>query len=272
MESLPPELHTLILELACASFPGSQTPRALALTSTHFHAIAAPFLFCTIAVSSQEQATPLLALLAAAPAHQRRIHRLFIGPALTSSTVLRLVAFAAPTVYDLAVVATTSSLLAALFRIHLPQLKALSVHGFYPLPRPGAFPTLTYLHVAGNHSPAGLPAALARACPALTRLRVSSLRGAPAFARELRATLGADDGAPLPLMESVRLEAQADAGGKKSNKVAQARDVEMRDILRTLGTSVRSPENSRAPRVEFLDKVDEDAEGMKSAWLTLDCP
>ncbi|KAJ7486678.1 hypothetical protein FB451DRAFT_1227797 [Mycena latifolia] len=215
MESLPPELHTLILELACALFPGSQTTRALSLTSTRFHAIAAPFLFHTIAV--QEQATPLLALLAATPAHQRRIHRLFT--ALTSSTAT-----------------TSSSLLGALFRIHLPQLKALSVHGFYPLPRPGA------------------------------------LRGAPAFARELRAALGADDGTLLPLVESVILEAQADAGGKKPNKVAQARDVEMRDILRALGTLLLSPENSGAPRAEFLDKVDGDADGMKSAWFTPDCP
>ncbi|KAJ6511775.1 hypothetical protein DFH09DRAFT_1333555 [Mycena vulgaris] len=189
MEPLPSELHALILAHACASSSGYSTPRALSLTSTYFHAVAAPFLFHTISISAQEQVTHLLALLEAVPTHQRRIRRLFVGPALSAPTVLRLIHFAAPTLEDLAI-AAPSALLAAVFRTPLPHLKALSVRGFYPLPRPGAFPALTHLHVAGNHSPAGLPTALVRACPGLTHLRVSSLRGAPAFARELRSRAG----------------------------------------------------------------------------------
>ncbi|KAJ7131157.1 hypothetical protein C8R44DRAFT_839134 [Mycena epipterygia] len=203
MESLPPELHALILDVGCGSYPGAYIPRTLSLTSTYFRDVAAPFLFHTVAISCEKQATQLLALLETAPAHQRRIRRLFLGPALTSSTVLLLLYFAAPTLRDLAVTAAPA-LLGALFRTHLPHLRALSVRGFYPLPRPGAFPALTHLHLAGNPSPSGLPAALARAYPALTHLRISGLRGAPAFARELRAVLEEDE-----RLEHVVLEAQA---------------------------------------------------------------
>ncbi|KAJ7097126.1 hypothetical protein B0H15DRAFT_773720 [Mycena belliarum] len=269
MDRLPPELHDLVLGLACAA-PGShKVPRALSLTSTYFRAIAKPFLFHTIAVSSVAQATIILALLEVAPAHQRSIRRLFIGADLPQLTTFRLMHFAAPTVHDLAIVAE-SALLSTIFRMLLPQLRALAVRGFYPLPRPGAFPILTHLHVSGRHSPGGLPPALARACPALTHIRVSSLRAAPAFAREMRAALEAEDARP-PLA-SVILEAQPPPDGARLSKVDYARDAEMRDILSGLDTSLRSRGRTNAPCMTFLDRMDDDVEGMKRSWLVLGCP
>lgn len=261
MQSLPPELHSFIVELTCASSPGAQTPRALALTSTYFHAVAAPFLFDTIAVSSEDRASHLLALLESTPAHQRRIHHLFLGPTLCMQSVLRLLYFAAPTLHDLAV-AGSSSLLAAVFRMHMPQLRVLSVRGFYPVLRPGAFPRLTHLHVAGNHSPVGLPLAVVRACPALTHLCVSSLQGAPAFARALRALL---EGGGTLLM-SVILEAQKP---DTTNRVAQARDVEMRDIL---GAMIAKRDDENRPRVRFSEGIEKTEEKLKAAWLAMAWP
>ncbi|KAJ6555242.1 hypothetical protein B0H10DRAFT_1637510, partial [Mycena sp. CBHHK59/15] len=188
MDTLPPELHSLILEYACASPAGGRTPLALSLINAYFHAVAAPFVFHTLAISSPTQATPILALLGATPAPARRIHRLLLGPALPAPAALALLHFAAPTLRVLAL-AGAPALLAAALRVPLPRLAALAVRGLYPLPHAGALPALERLHLAGNRAPAGLPTALARACPALTHLRVAGLRGAPAFAKEVRAAL-----------------------------------------------------------------------------------
>ncbi|KAJ7289347.1 hypothetical protein C8J57DRAFT_1430211 [Mycena rebaudengoi] len=189
METLPAELHSLVVELACASPAGGKTPLALSRANSYFHEIAAPFLFYTIVVTSQEQAEQLLLILESTPEHRRRIERLLLAPGVSARAVLRLIHLAAPTLRALAVLTppTASALLSAIFRTPFPHLTSLSVRGLYPLPRPGAFPVLERLHLAGNRSPAGLLTALRHACPALTDLRVSSLRGAPAFAREVQA-------------------------------------------------------------------------------------
>ncbi|KAJ7155445.1 hypothetical protein C8R43DRAFT_884680 [Mycena crocata] len=271
MHSLPAELHALILDSACASPSGGRTARALSLTNSYFHTIAAPFLYHTLVISSQHQAEVLLALLDATPGHQRQIRRLFLSPGLSSQTVLRLVYLAAASVLDLAVV-SCSTVIGAIFRIPLPRLKSLYVRGFYPLPRPRAFPNLTHLHLAGNHSPAGLPASLAYACPSLTHLRVSTLRGAPAFARELYGVLLADGAKPvfLPYIQSVILEAQAPLDQANMDRVAQMRNQEMRKILLILSGAVGKQEN--APHVEFLDGVEVDVDKIKIAWLDMACP
>ncbi|KAJ7660195.1 hypothetical protein DFH06DRAFT_1193969 [Mycena polygramma] len=282
MNSLPPELHSLIVELACVSPFGGHTTRAMALTCTYFHEISAPFLLYTVAVSSQDQANKILEFLEAPPTPKHPIHRLFIGPALSlaPASALRLLHFAAPTVRDLAVIlpssACSSSLLGAVFRTRLPRLRTLAVRGFYPLPRPGAFPALTHLYLSGNYNPAGVPASLARACPLLTHLRVSSLRGAPAFARELRDALaiGADVDGPdtgcffPPNIESVVLEAQKPVPHAKSNsnKVAELRDVQMRAVLVML-TEEAGKRDSGRPCVQFSEADEGDAERMKDAWL-----
>ncbi|KAJ6479558.1 hypothetical protein C8R47DRAFT_1137251 [Mycena vitilis] len=281
MNSLPPELHSLIVELACVSPFGGHTTRAMALTSTYFHEISAPFLLYTVAVSSQKQADQVLKALEAIPKHS--IRRLFLGPALSlaPASALRLLHFAAPTVRDLAVILdptpSSSSLLGALFRTRLPHLKTLALRGFYPLPRPGAFPELTHLSLAGNYNPAGVPASLTRACPAITYLRISSLRGAPSFARDLRHALGLDIDARVPpnrlsfppTIESVVLEAQKTIRHAKpnSNKIAELRDVQMRAILAMLREEAGKRESG--PCVRFSEVDEGDAKQMQDEWLGL---
>ncbi|KAJ7912394.1 hypothetical protein B0H13DRAFT_2007395 [Mycena leptocephala] len=208
MNSLPPELHSLIIELASGR--------------------RSPILFRTLAVSSQDQATQLLTLLEATPAPKRHIHRLFLGPALNQSPApaLRLLHFAAPTLRDLAAILTSSL-------------------------------------VRSSAPPAGLLTAVARACPELTHLRVSSLRGATMFARELRGALeveGAERVFP-PRIEYVALEAQTPVHQAKLSDVAELRDAHMR-------------KREGAPRVEFSEEdADEvDADKMRIAWLEMVCP
>ncbi|KAJ7510666.1 hypothetical protein B0H11DRAFT_1955680 [Mycena galericulata] len=270
MDSLPPELHSLILDWACASPAGASTARALSLTSTYYHFIAAPFLFHTIVVYTPEQATQLLILLEDTPAPKRQIHRLFVCSGLSASTILRLVQFAAPALRALGVLAP-SVVLAAIFRTPFPHLQVLAVGGFYPLPRPGAFPKLTHLHLSGNRSPFSLPAALARACPQLIHLRVSSLHGAPAFARELRAALSADDPERLLLarLETIVLEAQMVSHQLSTHRVAQARDGEMREIL--LALSASPGKRADTPHIEFSDVLEVDPTKMKTVWLAMAC-
>ncbi|KAF7355963.1 hypothetical protein MVEN_00925700 [Mycena venus] len=282
MDSLPPELHSVIIELACALPFGGHSIRAMSLTSTYFHAVTAPFLFHTLAVSSQEQAEHLITLLERSPEPKRHIRRLFLGPALglAPASALRLLHLAAPTLRDLAAILTSSSsaLLGAIFRAPFPNLKALAVRGFYPLPRPGAFPALTHLHLAGNGSPVGLSAALARACPGLRHLRVSGLRSAPAFARELRDALEADTQDAVesifpfpPHLERVSLEAQTRRHAK-TNKVVELRDVQMRQTLLALEQAVGKRKG--VPHVEFSDgNADEvDVHKLKIPWLGVSCP
>ncbi|KAJ7210325.1 hypothetical protein GGX14DRAFT_565533 [Mycena pura] len=153
-----------------------------------------------------------------------------------------------------------------------PHLKALMVRGYYPPPPPGAFPALTHLHLAGNHSPSGVPTALARACPALTHLRMVGLRRAPAFARELGAVLTAErrdkDAFPARLL-SVVLETEPPALQARGGRVAQLRDEEMREELWTL-KSWAAEKRDGAPRVEVLDAFEEmDVQKMKMEWLDM---
>ncbi|KAF7369887.1 hypothetical protein MSAN_00618100 [Mycena sanguinolenta] len=192
MDSLPPELHSLIIEFTCAC---PHAFRAMSLTNTYFHAITASFRFHTVTLSSWEQAARLLPLLEATPAPKRTIRRLFLGPDLefAPALALSLLRLAAPTLQDLALIFSSScALLAAVFRIEFPRLKAMMVRGFYPIPRPGSFPALTHLHLDGNHSPVGVPSAILYASRSLAHLRISGLRVAPEFARELRDALDMD--------------------------------------------------------------------------------
>jgi hypothetical protein len=274
MNSLPPELDSLIIELACESSFGVYTTRAISRTSTYFHDIAAPFRFHTLAVSTQKQAAHLIPLLETIPAHKRHIRRLFLGPdlGLAPASLLRLLHLAAPTLRDLALVltqSTSTALLGAVFRARLPHLKALAVRGFYPLPPPGAFPALTHLHLAGNRAPAGVPTALARACPGLTHLRVSGLSCAPVFARELRDAVEDAEHLVLPHLERIALEVQP-AWSLTKNKAAELRDTQMRDIF----VALEKRKDKGVPRVEFSEENGDevDADKLKIGWLGMTCP
>ncbi|KAJ7166871.1 hypothetical protein C8R46DRAFT_1095506 [Mycena filopes] len=269
MNSLPPELHSLIFEQACNSLDGPQTVRAASLASTYFRTVAEPFLLHTLAVSSPEQAAHLIGLIEATPAPRRNIYRLYIGPGLGAHTglALRLLHYAAPTLHDLAVDLTSCAVafLGALFRTPLLHLKSLTVHGFYPLPSPAVLPALTHLHLVGNHSPARLPAALTRACPQITHLRISNLLGAVAFARELRDVV---EGSQFPALQSVVLEGDKPTG--QTSKVVEVRDGQMRRTFLALKDAMGRRE--RGPSVDWLeaDPGAGDVGARKTAWLNSD--
>ncbi|KAF8193877.1 hypothetical protein K438DRAFT_1828198 [Mycena galopus ATCC 62051] len=277
MNSLPPELHSLIVELACASPFGGNTTRAISLTSTYFHAIATPFLFHTLALSCWQKAALLLPRLEVTPAPKRIIRRLFLGPniGLAPALALGLIRLAAPTLRDLAAFFTgfSSQIIGAIFREPFPHLKTLAVRGFYPLPRPGAFPVLTHLHLGGHRSPAGVPGSLTRAFPKLTNLHISGLCSAPAFAREIRDVLEAQGTEPAlpPHLTSLSLEAQP-LNQTKRSKLVDRQDDEMRQILLALEEVAGKREGG--PRVGFSEgNVGEvDSQKLKMAWLGTACP
>ena len=100
-------------------------------------------------------------------------------------------------------------LLGELFSTSLPNLVALSIHGFYPFPSitssTPTMPKLERLWLSGNRNPHGLLqlGALEAAAPTLTHLRVSEVALAAPFARELHAAaLPAPSTAPTTRVSS----------------------------------------------------------------------
>ncbi|KAJ6494241.1 hypothetical protein C8R45DRAFT_987691 [Mycena sanguinolenta] len=279
MYSLPPELHSLIVEFTCTS---PHAFGAISLTNTYFQTIAAPFRFHTIALSSWERAARLVALLEGTPAPKRIIRRLFLGPDLefAPALTLSLVRLAGPTLHDLALIFSSSSaLLGAVFRVHFPQLKFMVVRGFYPIPRPGSFPVLTHVHLDGNRSPVGVPSAILSAFQSLTHLRISGLRAAPEFARELRDALDVDveqntfppSVQPIslaPNLQRISLNVQLP---RRDNQITILRNAEMRQIL--LGLDQTAGKRKDGPHVEYSegDVEDLDASKVKLAWLNTVC-
>ncbi|KAK7024755.1 hypothetical protein R3P38DRAFT_2951055 [Favolaschia claudopus] len=278
MESLPLELHSLIAELVCDSPFGRDSIRSLSLTNSHFRAIAAPLLFHTLVILTQEDLFRALWQLEPSKYTPRKYtRRLFIGPSISLTEpafILHLLRLIAPDLRDLVAIlpspSTSSALLGAIFRIRFPHLKSLTVDGFYPLPRPGFFPALTHLHLAGNCSPIGLTAALSLACPKLTRFRVSGLKGAPAFASELSGALKENAGDSfLQRLDSV-----------SQDQVAALKDAQMRWTLATLEQAVEikrheAEEKGKSfPQVEFSEEKEKglDVNAVKAAWLAMGCP
>ncbi|TBU44157.1 hypothetical protein BD309DRAFT_958993 [Dichomitus squalens] len=229
METLPLELHALIVEYACTD--DGATARSLALVSRYVHDVATPFLFQSLAVSGLHQMTELVVRLEALPPRARRIRHLFLSDwthkdvikmqkqcAPTSFLEMerydaerafagRILQHAAPTLETLALVVacpyTAPPLVGQLFALPLPRLQGLAIDGFYPFPHTrSVLPRLERLHLSGNRNPYGLLqlGALEAACPQLSYLRISGLDAAPAFARELHSALF-----PQPLSGGIEL-------------------------------------------------------------------
>ncbi|KAK7024778.1 hypothetical protein R3P38DRAFT_2951170 [Favolaschia claudopus] len=297
MDTLPPELHSRIFELASESPFGGATIRAISLTCTYFRAVSSPFRFHTLTISSEVQSRHLTTLLDNSTRPEQHIRRLFISPATESAAppsvkaLLRLLYLAAPTLRDLVAILPSSAcaLIGAIFRIRFPQLKTLTVRGFYPLPRPSTFPALTHLHLAGNRSPTGLAAALALACPKITDLCVSGLRSAPAFVRELQDALGREErddsdatigdsealGRFPTHLEHVCMEVQT-LPFPNASKDLIFRDVQMRRMLAALEETVGKRRGMPQLEVKFLERDTNedyhDAHKLKVSWLGMACP
>ena len=210
MNTCPPELHSYIAQLACSSDP--TTVHALSLVSQYFRQIAAPFLYQCLALSTPSQIITLTPILESTPQHMRNIHHLFLSihpdptnPSHTHTLIFRILTLAAPTLHSLTFVApspaTSTPLIARLFRTPFPALIELTILGFYPFPpTQSSMPLLKRLHLAGNRNPHGLlqMGALEDASPALTHLRISGLNTALSFALELEHALTNDTDADDP--------------------------------------------------------------------------
>ncbi|KAJ7066156.1 hypothetical protein C8F01DRAFT_1228287 [Mycena amicta] len=236
METLPAELHGLIID----SVRGVKTIHALSLTSSRFHALAAPYRFHTLVLSdSSRQPKPepaaLLRVLEGLPEGQRRIYRVLVtlhdSRASALPQILRILQLARP---------------------EFPYLEAITLHGLYP-PLPSSsspkttsesFPALRFLDVGGNPHPVGLPLPhtwlRGTKGTKVVRLRVSGLQGAVGFAKELRDVLASADEVhhPLPLtilLELLPLPRQPLLPSAAGIRLFR-RDVEMRGILSGLAS------------------------------------
>lgn len=216
MNTLPPELHNYICELACSE--DGTTIRSLNMVSLYFNEVTTPFLYRNIAVSSIEQIFALSERLSAIPVHLRQIRNVFIsdtpsspGPSYSENstkllrTVVQILALAAPTVLSLALACRSpisTAVFASVFRTTFPVLRRLTISGFYPYPSfPNKFPKLEYLHLNGNRNPAGILEMwiLEEACPSLSTLHVTGLSSAGSFVAELEEAMRASELASLTL-------------------------------------------------------------------------
>ncbi|RDB24344.1 hypothetical protein Hypma_008404 [Hypsizygus marmoreus] len=218
MNLCPPEIHSLICELACLD--DGRTVRALSLVSKYFYEIACPYFYQSIALSGSHNITALAFKLENIPPHLRLIRHLFISsepvekcdrklekiaPSSESMVLLRVLALAAPTLETLSFVhtspAVSTPIISRLFRLSFPNLRELAVSGFYPFPSsPGKMPVLERLHLHGNRNPHGLlqMGGLDQAFSSLTHLRISGLNMAVSFALELQEALSGESRSPFP--------------------------------------------------------------------------
>ncbi|KAF9448535.1 hypothetical protein P691DRAFT_639233, partial [Macrolepiota fuliginosa MF-IS2] len=191
----PPELHSYICSLACTD--DGYTARSLSRVSKYFAQITLPYLYQSLCISEPTRIRNLAKKLQTTPAHQRRIHHLFISDASgerdLASSIISILTLSAPTLETLALVApaplSSTSLIARLLRTRFPRLYELTISGHYPFPSssPSCFPSLERLHLLGNRNPHGLLnlGALESSMPALTHLRISGLSLAVSFSQEL---------------------------------------------------------------------------------------
>lgn len=205
MDTLPVEIHSYICGFACTD--DGKTARSLGLTSKYYRVVTLPLQFQSIAVSGRFQICELERRLQKIRPHLRRVRNLFIAdgvednnPAERSAPyITRLLGLVSLSVESLTLHCdnprTSTSLLAFLFGLHYPNLRELTVVGYYPFPHvPNAMPRLKYLHLNGNRNPHGLlqMGGLDAVCPELTHLRISGLSRATAFAAELVEALTSD--------------------------------------------------------------------------------
>ncbi|KAJ3478402.1 hypothetical protein NLI96_g9773 [Meripilus lineatus] len=216
METLPVELHSHILQLACTD--DGSTARTLSLVSKYVHQIADPFLSQTLIVSGSDRLNLVANKLITSPNLRRRVRHLFLSdqkphetPASDQQTpptpddvpiqsqegnemplIIQILDLTSQSLHSLGLNISnpriSPHLLGHVFSMTFPRLYTLLAHGLYPFPYlPRSLPQLEYLHLSGNRNPHGLfqTGGLAAACPNLTRVKISGLMYARSFIKEL---------------------------------------------------------------------------------------
>lgn len=217
MNILPFEIQSYICEFACVD--DGRTARSLDLVSRRFRDVVIPFRFQSIAVAGHQQISELGTRLASAAPHLRRVRNVFISESARNdeagenqvqtkhgiAQITQLIGLVSSTVETMTVhydnPRFSTSLIAFLFGLHYPNLRELTVIGYYPfLYTPNSMPQLTHLHLNGNRNPHGLlqMGGLDAACPELKHLRISGVSRAVSFVRELSEALRTDDDSLFP--------------------------------------------------------------------------
>ncbi|KAG6826352.1 hypothetical protein H0H92_000217 [Tricholoma furcatifolium] len=255
----PPEIHSYIFQLACLD--DGRTVRALSRVSKYVREASRPYLFQSLCISGSTQITALASALQNTAPHLRYIRHLFLSThkntadvpptpkasdAADSAAILRILTFAAPTLETLSFISSSPTMgtraISQLFRTSFPNLRELSISGFYPFPSaPGKMPALERLHLHGNRNPHGLLQAggLDEACPSLTHLRVSGLSMAVTFALELQEAFTGADASPFPSklpgrLRHVVIEPATPLSASGKSAANQARDELMMSQLEHL--------------------------------------
>ncbi|KAK0479520.1 hypothetical protein IW261DRAFT_1289895, partial [Armillaria novae-zelandiae] len=188
----PNELVFLICQLACND--GGQTFSVLRQVSKFFHNITLPLRFASISLSSATQFTRLnreLPLLP--PTHS--VRHLFISQTPENlSDYISLLQITSCTLETLSLYMTSgpvsTALIASVYRVSFPNLRDLTISGFYSYPLAAKMPQLRRVHFVGNRNPLGLlDIGFDVLFPSLTHLRISGVSSAPAFAEELQMVL-----------------------------------------------------------------------------------
>ncbi|KAG7097680.1 hypothetical protein E1B28_005006 [Marasmius oreades] len=201
MDCFPPELVAHICSLACTD--NGATVKSLALASKYLAQVCSPMHYQSLSIISHEDVARLGVKLSVHPEHLRRIFHIHFSLPFPDhgrlhkdiEDVIHLLLLAASSIETLTFtspnVMATPTVISRMFRIPMPRLSELSIHGFYPLPNPKTIhmPLLERLHLSGNRNPHGFLRTVKDSFPHITHLRLSGLSMAVSFARELESHL-----------------------------------------------------------------------------------
>ncbi|PBK65291.1 hypothetical protein ARMSODRAFT_440306 [Armillaria solidipes] len=263
--SCPNELVFLICQLACSD--GGQTFSVLRQVSKYFHNITLPLRYTSISLSSATQFTRLdreLHLLP--PTHS--VRHLFISqPPENPSDYISLLEITSCTLETLSLYMSngpvSTALIASVYRVSFPNLRDLTISGFYSYPLAAKMPQLHRIHFVGNRNPLGLlDIGFDVLFPSLTHLRISGVSSAPAFAEELQMILESD---PAVLPQTLR-HVKVQLGPVVPR--AEVADKKMAKVFRELVTSC--DDNTRTKFILREDRMEERAfskEKTREMWM-----
>lgn len=218
MDNLPLELQFHIIEFACDD--DGYTALSLALVSRRFNQTSEYYRYQSVSAAGTHALTRCADVLENLPIHRRRVRNLFLSDLTraeapgsienlvtrnrrdaTVSAVSRIFNVVAPTLETLACMMFMSGshpIVRHLYRLPLPHLRQLSLHGYFPYPTtsPNLLPRLERLRICGYHDLYPLlhvGESLAVACPRLHEVRFSGIVSSARFAQELERALFPDE-------------------------------------------------------------------------------
>lgn len=271
MNTLPLELQLHIIEFACGD--DGSTALSLALVSHRYNQISESSRYQSVSAAGTHALTRCADVLETLPLHRRRVRNLFVSDLTraealgsieslatrrrrdaTVTAVSRIFDIVASTLETLACMMFMSGshpIVKHLYRLPLPQLRQLFLHGYFPYPTssPNLLPNLERLRISGCHDPYPLlhvGESLASACPRLQEVRFSGLVAPAKFAQELERVLFPDEAekqwaAPPTLPGTVRTVIAGISQGVTETAGAIAYDPMMKEHFARLAERTSQP-------------------------------